>query len=91
MIVVVLVPVAVSVPAVFVFIPPAVTFTPATLPGLVQFTALVVCLSAVASMFLDGLVEFMVGMRDPALAAVDVFGVKPRHCAEEKDCAQERA
>jgi len=82
-IVVVLVPIALRVPAVFVFIPPPVTFTPATLSRLVQFTALVVCLSAVASMFLDGFVEFMIGMSDPALAAVVVFGVKPRYCGEK--------
>jgi hypothetical protein len=34
-------------------------------------------------MFLDGLVEFMIGMSDPALAAVVVFGVKPRYCGEK--------
>jgi hypothetical protein len=82
-VVVVLVPIALRVPAVFVFIPPPVTFTPATLSRLVQFAALVVCLSAVASMFLDGFVEFMIGMSDPALAAVVVFGVKPRYCGEK--------
>jgi hypothetical protein len=82
--VVVLVPIAVRVPAVFVFIPPPVALTPAPLPSLVQFTALVVCLSAVASMFLDGLVEFMIGMSDPALTPVVVFGVKSRHCGESQ-------
>src|SRR5258706_2009187 len=52
-IVIVLVPVAVGAPAAFMFIPPAVTFAPATLARLVQFTALVICLGAVASMSLD--------------------------------------
>jgi len=86
-----LVPVVLGAPAVVVLVPPAMLLAPATLARFVKFTALVLCLAAVASMFLDGLVEFMVGMRDPALTAVDVFGVKPRRCAEEKDCAQERA
>jgi hypothetical protein len=81
--VVVFVPVALGVPSVFVFVPPLVTFTPATLPGRVQFTALVGCLTAVVSMFLDGLVEFMIGMSDPALTAVIVLGVKLWECGEK--------
>jgi hypothetical protein len=86
-----LVPVVLGAPAVVVFVPPAMLLAPATLARFVKFAALVLRLAAVASMFLDGLVEFVVRMRDPALTAVDVFGVKPRRCAEEKDCAQERA
>jgi len=89
--VVVLVPIAVGVPAVVVFIPPAMLLAPATLARFVQFTALVICLLAVVSMFLDRLVEFMLRVNDPALTPVNVFGVKSWRCAEEKDCAQERA
>jgi hypothetical protein len=74
--VVVLVPVALGAPAALVFIPPAVPFGPAVLAGFVQFAALVTCLVTVASVFFDGLVEFMVGVGDPALASVDVFGMK---------------
>jgi hypothetical protein len=36
-------------------------------------------------------VEFMVGVRDPALTPVDVVGVKSWRCAEEKHCAQDGA
>ena len=86
-----LVPVVFGAPAVLVFIPPAMLLAPATLARFVKFTALVLCLAAVTSMFLDGLVEFMVGARDPALTPVDVFGVKSRRCAEEKHCGQDRA
>ena len=88
---VVLVPIAVGVPAAVVLIPPAMLLAPAALARLVQFTALVICLLAVVSMFLDRLVEFMLRVSDPALTPVDVFGVKSGRCAEEKNCAQDRA
>ena len=74
-----------------VFIPPAMLLAPATLPRIAQFAALMICLVAVASMFLDGLVQFMFRVRDPALTAVDVFGVNSGRCAEEEDCGQDRA
>jgi hypothetical protein len=35
-------------------------------------------------MFLDGLVEFMIGMSDPALTSVVVFCVQSRHCGESQ-------
>jgi hypothetical protein len=85
--VVALVPVAICVPAVVVFIPPPMLLTPATLPRIVQFTTLVVCLAAVASVFLDCFVEFMVGVGDPALTSVLVFCLKAWHCgAKQKRC-----
>jgi hypothetical protein len=88
-IVIVLVPIALGPPAMFMFIPPPVTFAPATLARLVQFTAFVICLGAVASMALDSAVEIMLGMSDPALAAVvAVFGVKPWDCREQQSCGQ---
>jgi hypothetical protein len=85
--VVVLVPIAVLVPAVVVFIPPLMPLTPATLPRLVQFTTLVICLAAVVSVFLDCFVEFMLRVSDSALTSVLVFCLKPRHCgAKQKHC-----
>jgi hypothetical protein len=75
--VIVLVPITVFVPAVLVFIPPLMPLAPATLPRLVQFTTFVICLFAVASVFLDCFVEFMLGVSDSALTAVLVFGLKP--------------
>jgi hypothetical protein len=86
--VVVLVPIAFLVPAVLVFIPPLMPLTPATLPRVVQFTTLVICLFAVASMFLDCLVEFMIRMSDSALTPVEVFCVKSWHCSEKQNCRQ---
>ena len=78
LVVVVLVPVALGAPAVLVLIPPAVAFGPAVLAGFVEFAAFVICLATVASVFFDGLVEFVVGVGDAALASVDVFGMKGR-------------
>jgi hypothetical protein len=59
--------------------------TPATLPRLVQFTTLVICLFAVASVFLDCLVEFMLCVNDSALTAVEVFCPKARHCGAKQN------
>jgi hypothetical protein len=85
-----LVPVALGVPAVLVLVPPPLAFSPAALAGFVQFAALVTCLAAVAAVFFDGLVEFMVGVDDPALASVEVFGMKRWSAeGEGKDCGQD--
>jgi hypothetical protein len=83
--VVVLVPIALGVPAMLVFIPPAVPLAPATLAFVVQFTTLVICLSAVASVFLDCLVEFMFCVSDSALTSVEVFCLKARHCGAKQN------
>jgi len=86
--VVVLVPIALGAPAVFMFVPPSVTFAPATLAGFVQFTTLVVCLSAVTPVFFDGFVQFVFRMSDSALTAIVVFGVKPWDCGAQQSCRQ---
>jgi hypothetical protein len=85
LVVVVLVPIAFLVPAVLVFIPPLMPLTPATLPRVVQFTTLVICPFAVASVFHDRLVEFMFCMNNSALTSVDVFCLKARHCGAKQN------
>jgi hypothetical protein len=72
---IVLVPITFRAPAVLVLVPPAMLLTPATLPRVVQLTALVIGLPAVPSVSLDGLVEFMLGVSNSPLAAVNVFCV----------------
>jgi hypothetical protein len=85
--VVVLVPIAFRVPAALVFVPPPMPLTPATLPRTVQFTTLVVCQSAVASVSLDCLVEFMFSVSDSALTSVEGFCLKAWHCgAKQQRC-----
>jgi hypothetical protein len=77
--VIVLVPIVFLVPAALVFLPPLMPLMPATLPRIMQFTTLVICLSAVASVFLNCFVEFMVSVSDSALTLVEVFCLKARH------------
>ena len=79
LVVVVFVPVAICAPAVFVFIPPPMLLTPATLPRTVQFTTLMICLAAVPSVSFNCLVKVMFGVSDPALTSVLVFCLKARH------------
>jgi len=76
--VVVLVPVALCVPAVLVFIPPLMPLTPATLADIVQFATLVISLPAVAPVSFDCLVQLMFCVSDPALTSVHVFRLKAR-------------
>ena len=83
--VVVLVPIAFLVPAVLVFIPPLMALAPAMFPCRVQFTTLVICLSAVAPVFFDCFVEFMLRVDDPALASVDIFRLKARQCGAQQN------
>jgi hypothetical protein len=65
----------IGVPALLVFIPPAVMFAPAAFAGFVQFAALVIGLATVAAVALDGFVEFMFGMRDMVSAFFLSLGV----------------
>jgi hypothetical protein len=86
--VIVFVPITLGVPAVLVFVPPAMLFAPAALARRVQFATLVIGLAAVASVMLDGFVEFVLFMGDAALAAVHVLGMQSRR-REREDCGQD--
>jgi hypothetical protein len=79
------------VPAVLAFVPPLVTFPPATLPRLVQFMTLVICLPAVASMPLDSLMEFVFRVSDPALTPVVGFCMKSWCRTKKQDHGQYRS
>jgi hypothetical protein len=83
--VVVLVPVAFLVPAVLVFLPPLMPLSPATLPRIVQFTTLVICLSTMASVSCDCLVEFMICVSDSALTSVEVFCLQAWYCGAKQN------
>jgi hypothetical protein len=82
-VVIAIIPVVLGAPAMLVLIPPAMLLPPAALARFVQFAALVVGLAAVAPVAFDGFVQLVLGMSDATLAAVDVFGVRSRHCAEQ--------
>ncbi len=82
---VVFIPVAVGVPAVLMFIPPAMLFAPAAFAGCMEFATLMIGLTAVPSMALDGPVKFMFLVSNAALAAVDFVGVQPWRRGEEQE------
>jgi hypothetical protein len=84
LVVVVFVPVAICAPAVFVFIPPPMLLTPATLPRIVQFTTLMICLAAVPSVSVNCLVKGMLGVSDPALTSCLVFCLQAGRCGAKQ-------
>ena len=89
LVVVVFIPVAIGVPAVFVFVPPAMLFAPAAFADCMELAALMIGLTAIPSMALDGPVEFMFLVGDAALATVDFVGVQPWRHGEEQESSGE--
>jgi len=75
---VMVIPIALGAPAVFVFIPPAVPLVPALLPGFMQLMPRTIRLSAVPAVMLHGFVELVVRLGNAALATIVVFGGRPR-------------
>ena len=70
MIVVVIVPIAVGVPAASFRIPPAVTMLPAVMPRFRQFVPGMRRLFALPSMPFGGLVQLVIGLDDSFLAII---------------------
>ena len=71
-VVIMVVPIALGVPAVLMFVPPAVVGIPAVLTGLAEFDPGALGLAALPAVTGSGLVEFVVGAGDAALAIVVV-------------------
>jgi hypothetical protein len=69
-IVVVVIPIAIGMPAAAVFIPPAMPFIPAAFPRLMQIVPCVIGLPAIPAVMLHGFVQSVVGLGDAALAVV---------------------
>src|SRR2546421_2223937 len=80
--VIVVIPIAFGMPAVAVFVPPAVPLIPTVLPRFVQFVPSVVRLSAVPTVMLHGFVKFVVRLGDAALATIVAFSGRPRRSRE---------
>ncbi len=83
-VVIAIIPVVFFAPPVLVLVPPAVMFAPAALSRLVQFVPLVFRLPAVSSVALDGLMQFMISVRNPALAGFHCFRMRPRRSRKQK-------
>jgi hypothetical protein len=81
-VVIVVVPIAVGVPAMPVFIPPTMIAGVAILAGFVQIAASVIGLAAFAPMMLNGFMKAMIGAGDSLLAIV--VGAQARSAAEEQ-------
>jgi hypothetical protein len=86
-IMVMIVPVAIGVPAMAVFIPPFVVPAPASLAGLMQVVARVVRLLAVPAMMFNSFVEPVIGLGNATLAVI-VIGDSARSSSEEQESAQ---
>jgi hypothetical protein len=89
-IVVVVVPVVIGMPTVFVFIPPTMSVIPAIFARFVQFMPGLISLFAFASMMLDGFMKMMIGPGDATLAVV-VIGAQTRCAGEEQEPRQRSA
>ena len=83
-----IVPVAIGVPAVAIFIPPTMAFAPAALPRLTQFMTPVVGLPAVPSVALGSFVQLVVGPGDAALAIVTIGRQRAGSARESEQTSQ---
>ena len=81
------IPIALGMPAMCVFIPPSVTDAPAVLPRFVQFMTPAFGLLAPVAMMLNGFVQLVVRARNAALAIAFV-SAHNRHRAEHEKAGQ---
>jgi len=73
-VVIVVIPITIGMPATAILVPPAMSLSPAAFPRLVQIVARAVRLPAVPAVMLHGFVESVVGFGDAALALIVTFG-----------------
>ena len=83
-----IVPIATAVPAVTVFVPPAMVVVPAALARFTKFASRVVGLPAVPTMALGSFVELVVGLGNAPLTAVVVVGVDSRRRRKSQQANQ---
>ena len=81
-IVIVVIPIAICVPATAVFIPPAVAFVPAAFPRFMQIVARTIRLPAVPAVVFHGFVQSVVRSGDTPLAGIITFRGRPRRARE---------
>jgi hypothetical protein len=83
---VVIVPIAIGVPAVVIFVPPLVVRAPAMLASLVQIVARVFRLFALPAVVLYGFVQPVIGSRQPMLAFALLRADLRRTREQQKSC-----
>jgi hypothetical protein len=86
-VVIVVVPVAIGMPTMLVFIPPTMSAAPAIFARFVQFAPSLIRLFAFAPMTLDGFMKMMIRPRNAPLASV-VIGAQTRSAGEEQKSRQ---
>jgi hypothetical protein len=86
-IVIVIIPIPLGVPAVVIFTPPTMAVVPAMLTGFAQFVTPVVCLLALVAMMFDCFVQVVVGFGNAALAIV-VGGAQTRQIRKHEKGSQ---
>jgi hypothetical protein len=86
-VVVVIIPIAIGVPAVAILIPPAVIGIPAVLASFPQFMAGVLCLLTLPAVVFGGLVEPVIGLCE-AVLALPFIGAQAWRSGEHQKAAQ---
>lgn len=86
-IMVVIIPIAIRMPAMPVFIPPSMMTVPAALPLFAQLMAPVFGLPTFVTVMLDGLVQLVIGFRNASLAIV-VIGPQVRRAGKHEKASQ---
>jgi len=85
-IMIVVVPIALLVPATLMFVPPSVSVFPTPFSCLAELVPLVVRLSAVVTVFFDRTIQLVVRMSQFSLAIVAC--VRPRRSREKRACCE---
>src|SRR5207249_4376140 len=83
----VVIPIAIGMPTMAVFIPPAMPLIPAAFPCFVQLPPRVIRLPAVPAVVFRGFVEFVVRLGDAALTTIVVLGRCPG-CSRKRQHAK---
>ena len=87
MVVIVIIPVAIGVPAVTVGVPPTAVVFPTIVAGFCEFVSRMRGLLALPTVMLDGLVQPVIGVPD-SLVAIVCF--RARHSSEKRQSARQR-
>ena len=89
-IVIVVIPIAIGMPTMAVFIPPAMPLIPAAFPCFVQLPPRVIRLPAIPAVVFRGFVEFVVRLGDAALTTIVVLGRCPG-CSSKRQHANKHS
>jgi hypothetical protein len=84
-VVIVIIPIAIGVPAVAILIPPAMALVPATFARFVQFVPRTIGLPAFPAVMLDGFVQPVIRLGDAPLATAVVIRARTRRPGKDRE------